>query len=312
MDEIQSEVLVGEDHDGVKRLVAILKFRNHLHEFFATYAELNSYCLRHFLSNQLKEIDYEEAINTAASQLKSLLSLANQVMDTLTELKPALGMDGDTSEIDGAFSITLVRLSQANPLRFIPFRSPADACDHLNGIFTEIIHMGQIMLKCLKDFKSISYEYLLHFVIDCAKKHHHLLSRSLLASLLHIFRPIAPNFIRVSMHTRGVPSSIIASPATSTWTESSLSFVAWETLKGFCVHYNTIIIKLDALLSKWGFLSREAHMVDQTFQTEHKMDGFQCHVYWTMIITSLLMDATLANMFECELISLSEFDYYFW
>ena len=294
-------------------LKTVLNFRCLLHGFFREYADLNSYCLRQFTSHQLKEVDYEEAMTTGSAHIQKLLSSANDLLAPLTEIKSALdAKDSDSLALDKVFSLPLVRLSQANPLRYIPFLSLTDAVTHLSDIILNLIQLLNTMLRCFLDFKTLSYEYLLHFSIDCSRKQHHLLHRSLLAAMLHAFRPIAPNLLRVSMLTRGVPGSILASPTTSVWTESSLAHVAWETLKGFCVHRNTIIVKLDMILPKWGFLSREAHMVDKAMQVEHNMEGFQCHAYWTMLIISLLMDATMANMFECELIAAAELDYFFW
>ena len=311
MEDCPSQVSHDVENDIIHRLMRVMQFRCLLHQFFAEYAELNSYCLRQFTSHQLKEVDYEEAMNTGCSHLQKLLSTASDLLTPLSDMKAALEVE-DSSVLEEVFSITLVRLSQANPLRFIPFFSLSEAIDHLSDIISKLIQTLKTALKCFLDFKNLSYEYLLHFVIECSRQQHHLLIQSLLAAMLHAFRPIAPNLLRVSMLARGVPGSILATPATSAWTESSLAHVAWETLKAFCVHRNTIICKLEMLLPKWGFLSREAHMIDKAFQVEHGVEGFQCHVYWSMLITSLLMDATMANMFECDLISSNELDYYFW
>lgn len=302
-----------EDKDAINRLKTVMGFRCQLFQFFSEYAELNSYCLRQFTSHQLKEVDYEEAMNIASAHLQKLLSSANDLLPQLAEVKSAFDIEDSRSlAMDKVFSLTLVRLSQANPLRFIPFLTLSDAIDHLSNLISKLIQTLSTMQKCFLGFKDLSYELMLHFVMDSSRKQHHLLIRSLIAAMLHAFRPIAPNLLRVSMLSRGIPGSLVGSPATSTWTEGSLAHVAWETLKGFCVHRNTIIVKLDMLLPKWGFLSREAHMVDKAFQAEHSIEGFQCHVYWTMLIISVLMDATMANMFECDLISSTELDYYFW
>lgn len=290
-------------------MLNVLLFRQKLHEFVCSYAQLNSFTLRQLAASEVQaEGAYTAALTQAKSRVDALLHTAAELLLLFPSLEEAVQADQDTAETHKAFSLNLVRLVQTSPLRQVPLLSAPACAAHLRSVVTQVSHVLGILGQCYASVGTLTYEYLAHLVMDVSARHYHLLARSLLQALLHALKPVLAALLVNSMVARGVPSAAVAMPLTRSWAEQQLAHVAWASLNAFCVHRYSVVYRLECQFPKWAVVAREAAQLDLLFQSERGMSAevFQCHVYWTMLMTSLLMDAIMCIQVELDLVSYLE------
>lgn len=266
----------------------------------------------------------------------------------------------DVEEISFAYSTTLVKLMQNSAIRTILLKPYTISLEYLKNICKEIKTVGiTTITKLLKpicsttistastvennnsatdnsnsatDSKSspknplISYEELLFTCIELSEMKLHLLSRSLLTSILYIFQNNIQELLVISMKYLGLPTIIVNTELVLvTWLPTNPINAAWETIKALCTNRNKLLSKLEQVLKVWATVTTESVYVDDQLRLSLEENDYsnscgknssssrqQWFSSWSCFLCSVIMDQYMLLLVEMKLLENYELDYFYW
>jgi hypothetical protein len=313
----------------LNQLLSLLQFRRDIHSLYITLNENIDYAVSNGTKSKNQGIPIDASIlksNTLKTQL-----VAKTILGSIENMKLVFELSNnnifsndikshsEVPEIAFAFNETVVKIKQSSPVRHINFLSFSKSILHIQDICNEILHICNISIDFDYsinpediDKGKIDYSTLLHTSINISREH--LISRSLFFSILSTFSGSMSELIQKDMLNKGLPSLLVGSELVQERWLSNLSKVAWDTLKILTAHRNKVLIRLDANLSAWGNIGNDARYVDIQFREENGIldEKNQWSTYWSLIITTLLMDLHMSLLVEMELLNIVELSCFFW
>jgi hypothetical protein len=244
-----------------------------------------------------------------------------------------MGSHRDHPDIAFAYSDVLVKVMQANAIRFIKFKKFSACVAHLQSITRQALKVCAIYQDLAKAHTRgvLDFEDLLQISTLLSADRLHLLSRSLYLGAIYSWLPVMGELVVQSMRRRGMPADLIGdtppdaptipSRVRDEWVQLSVSRTAWDSLKALMVNRNRLLGKLEGLLSAWGNTTREAAFLDAQYQHQRLAAGtgpvdeedVQQHcVAWVMLTSTQLMDLHMSLSVENELLGRDEMAYFYW
>lgn len=333
-------------------LLELFQLRSQLYNFFAKFRYIIDYSLKK--SYQSRKTFQEapkagvpgddNATDILLSEIASLSALAQDLEILLTTLKlmtATVSADEsistltnvidyeNSSDISFAYNVMVGKLSNIVPIRHINRLSYEKSLEYLLTIAIEIKEICSTVSSIFRAsyVNPFDIEYVMAYTMSISEKKYHLLSRSLFYSSIY-FNNNDLSICLGSMRNYGIPLSLIqatlslSGPMTVTDLSATINYlptlsaVFWETIKVLCSHRNRVLPKLDSVLSSWGLLIYEANALDIKLREllEIRDEKQQWFVYWTLIMSTQVMDIHLELLLEYNLLSKNEMDcfYYYW
>ena len=231
-------------------------------------------------------------------------------------VKTHMDASSAAQEVQFAFSTTLVKMMQNSPIRHVEFKPLPDAAKYLSALCSEITSTCSMVAQWTSAAAagSLTLDSLLQALIAFSARRPHVISRSLLVSALGLLCLDMDAFVKRSMRSHGLPSSLVDWELLTSFIEEVLSKVCWDTARALTVNRNKVLIKLDSLLSSWGTVMTEMGDVGSQFLVYFGIadDRQMWCQFWTLLHTTLLMDLFMGVSAESNLLSNNELDYFYW
>lgn len=240
----------------------------------------------------------------------------NAISPNLETCNLSTHTDKAAEDVAFAFSSQLVKMMQNSPIRHVDFKPFSPSLKAMSVLCQELGEVCSMVeeLQSIAKLNNLTFDLILRTVVAVSQRRFHVVSRSLLVSLLSLLCVDVDAFVLQSLRSHGLPMALVNWELLREYVNQVLGKLCWTTLRSLTVNRNKILIKLDHLLTSWGNTVTEMEEISASFLHVFQIDDEQqqwCQ-YWAVAQTTLLMDLFMAATIESSLPSRNELVYFFW